>query len=254
MSCVFACVLNWSSYSSSHSRCRRFMFKNPALTLPNWGQEGSFLLHKERVLYSCVFSPDCLHVKQWQRRRRRSTARPCCVNVSEKHCVQRARDCKCVFELFSPASRQRSEPGQELIAATVFFSPSTHLDIHPSCSDVAELLRYSVCPNKQELGNKRLPTCYGCPLNYGQAKKRKNINPIKCRHWSPLCLGVCACVFFHMPQSVHQNTNLSVKQGHFWELRTFWPVLPALLGFKAQVRIGLNVPYKDRSSNVCVCV
>lgn len=62
MSCVFACVLNWSSYSSSHSRCRRFMFKNPALTLPNWGQEGSFLLHKERVLYSCVFSPDCVYM------------------------------------------------------------------------------------------------------------------------------------------------------------------------------------------------
>lgn len=60
---------------------------------------------------------------------------------TEKYCVQRARDCKCVFELFSPASRQRSEPGQKLIAAMFFFSSTTHLYIHPSCSDVAELLR-----------------------------------------------------------------------------------------------------------------
>lgn len=170
------------------------MFKNPALRLPNWGQQGSFLLHKERVLYSCVFSPDCVYMWNSDRGGGGGPQRGPSVWTWVRNCVQRARDCKCVFELFSPASRQRSEPGQELIAATVFFSPSTHLDIHPSCSDVAELLRYSVCPNKQELGNKRLPTCYGCPLNYGQAKKRKNINPIKCRHWSPLCVWVCACV------------------------------------------------------------
>lgn len=60
---------------------------------------------------------------------------------TEKYCVQRTRDCKCVFELFSPASRQRSEPGQKLIAAMFFFTSTTHLYIHPLCSDVAELLR-----------------------------------------------------------------------------------------------------------------
>lgn len=113
------------------------------------------------------------------------------MNVSEKSCVQRARDCKCVFELFSPASRQRSEPGQELVAALFFFSPATHLHIQPSCSDVAELLRYPVCLNKQELSNKRLPTCYGCPLNYGQAKKRKTSIQLNADTEAP---SVCACV------------------------------------------------------------
>lgn len=33
--------------------------------------------------------------------------------------------CTCVFKLFSQTSRQRSEPGQELIAAMFFLSPSS---------------------------------------------------------------------------------------------------------------------------------
>lgn len=62
MSCVFACVLDWSSNGSSHARCRKSMFKNPAFTLQNGGQGGSFLLHKERVLKCYVFLPDCVYM------------------------------------------------------------------------------------------------------------------------------------------------------------------------------------------------
>lgn len=62
MSSVFACVLNWSWYGSSHARCRKSMFKNPAFTLQNGGQGRSFLLHKERLLYSCAFFPGCVYM------------------------------------------------------------------------------------------------------------------------------------------------------------------------------------------------
>lgn len=137
------------------------------------GRGRDFLPSREGVSCSRVFLRGCVYT---QRRRRRRGSPEQARNAVRK----RARDYKCVFELFSPSSRQRSEPGQELIAAMFFFPPlftqthtHTHLYIYPLCSDVAEPLRYSVCLNKQELNNKRLLTCYGCPLNYGQAKKRK---------------------------------------------------------------------------------
>lgn len=53
-------------------------------------------------------------------------------HADEKYCALKACDSVCVFELFSPTSRQRSERGQELIAATFFFSLSIHLyTLHP---------------------------------------------------------------------------------------------------------------------------
>lgn len=100
----------------------------------------------------------------------------------------------CEFELFSPASRQRSERGQELIAATFFLSPSILLYTHQSSSSssvAAEPLLYSACLNKQELTNKRLPTCYSCPPNYQQAMKGKTSIQLN-TDTNPLCVCVCA--------------------------------------------------------------
>lgn len=72
---------------------------------------------------------------------------------TEKYCVQRARDCKCVFELFSPASRQRSEPGQKLIAA-MFFSLQPHI----STSTRYALMLQSSSDSLSVLINRKLVT------------------------------------------------------------------------------------------------
>lgn len=175
MSCVFACVLDWSSNGSSHARCRKSMFKNPAFTLQKGGQGGSFLLHKERVLKCCVFLPDCVYTWNSDGGGDGGPQRgpPVWTWVRNTVCNGHVTVSVCLNYL-----AQRPDRGVNQVRSSLLqcfsFSPSTHLYIHPSCSDVAEFLRYSVSLNKQELSNKRLPTCYGCPLNYGRLRKEKH--------------------------------------------------------------------------------
>lgn len=138
----------------------------------------------------------------------------------------------CEFELFSPASRQRSERGQELIAATFFLSPSILLYTHQSSSSssvAAEPLLYSACLNKQELTNKRLPTCYSCPPNYQQAMKGKTSIQLN-TDTNPLC--VCVCV-----------RTLSCK-----------PLNPGALKCSFKGICSLKEPLKLMSYYVCACV
>lgn len=137
------------------------------------------MLHKgEGGLFRCVFlhvCVYCLHVKTEAEGAMKEHREAACAN--KKCCVRKACDCMCVFELFSPASRQRNERGQELIAATFFLSPSIHLyTLHPPALFLLLLhhgraLFNSACFNKQELSNKRLPTIYSCPRNYGQVMR-----------------------------------------------------------------------------------
>lgn len=134
----------------------------------------------------CVFlrAYVCLHVKQRRQRRRwkkhREAAR---ANESEEHCAREACDCVCVRLNYLA---QRPDRGVNEVRSSLLqrFSslhpssstPSTHqLPSSSSSSSVAaELLVYSACLNKQELCNKRLPTCYSCPLNYQQAVREKH--------------------------------------------------------------------------------
>ncbi len=110
-----------------------------------------------------------------------------CASESEKYCVREACDCVCVCLNYLA---QRPDRGVNEVRSSLLqrFSslhpsistPSTHQPSSSSSSSssssvvAAELLVYSACLNKQELSNKRLPTCYSCPLNYGQAMREKH--------------------------------------------------------------------------------
>ena len=146
----------------------------------------------------------CLHVKQGRQRRRwRKHREAACANESGGAlCAWGMWLCMCAFELFSPASRQRSERGQELIAATFFLSPSIHLyTLHPpapfppplrpppSLQSSSFILPVLINRN---LVTKGFPHATHVPSIIGKPWG-KNIDPIKYWHWNLVC--VCVCVW-----------------------------------------------------------
>lgn len=112
-----------------------------------------------------VFARRCLHVKQRRRRRRSCTVRTTV-------CIGHVTVSVCLNYLAQRPDRGVNQVRSSLLQCFSSLQPHVSTSTRRA-TDVAELLRYSVCLNKQELSNKRLPTCYGCPLNYGQAEKRK---------------------------------------------------------------------------------
>lgn len=144
----------------------------------------------------------CLHVKRRQGRRWRSTGRPLVrARARNTVCERHVTVCVCLNYLAQRPDRGVNEVRSSLLQRfsslhPSISTPSTHQPSSSSSSSsvAAELLVYSACLNKQELSNKRLPTCYSCPLNYGQAALVYYTSSWGLRYWD-LNVALYMCFF-----------------------------------------------------------
>lgn len=132
----------------------------------------SFLSSAQRgILYRCVFLHACVFTCETEAKKvKREHREAAC--VSEKYCVRKACDCVrvCLNYLANVPTEEWTRSGAHccnVFPLSIHPSISTPYTNQPSSSSsssffssAAEPLVRSACLNKQELSNKRFPSCY----------------------------------------------------------------------------------------------